>query len=319
MPGSLPAFLARRGAGLALTLLVISVLVFAATNLLPGDPAAVLLGTAAREDTLAALRAELGLDRPLPLRYAAWIGGLLTGDLGRSLTYGVPVAGLIADRMTVTLPLAVLALLLAAVLALPLGVLAAERRNGAADAVATLLAQGGVALPNFWIGLLLILLFSSTLRIMPAGGFPGWRAGVLPALQALFLPAVALALPQAAVLARVTRAAVLDQLGEPYLRTAQAKGLTRGQAIRRHAVPNALIPVVTILGLQFSFLVAGAVLVENVFALPGLGTLALQALAQRDFPVLGDVVLVLAATVIVVNALVDLSYGVIDPRLRDRG
>ncbi|MEH6718559.1 MAG: ABC transporter permease [Aurantimonas endophytica] len=308
--------IAWRLAGLVVTLLAVSVAVFLVMDVLPGDPAAIMLGTSARPDTLAALRLELGLDRPLPLRFAAWIGGVLTGDLGTSTTYGVPVAGLILDRLAVTLPLALMAIVLSIALALPLGILAASRRGSAWDLLATGAAQIGVATPNFWVGILLILVFASTLGIMPSGGFPGWDAGILPALAALTLPAVALALPQAGVLTRVTRSAVLDVLHEDFVRTARAKGLTRRAALWRHAVPNALLPVVTVIGLQFTFLIAGAVLVENVFGLPGLGRLAFQALQQRDLIVMQDVVLLLAALVIVVNFLVDLSYLVLDPRLR---
>lgn len=300
----------------AATLLVASLLVFVALDVLPGDPAAILLGTAARPDTLAALRHQLGLDRSLPLQYLDWIGGLLHGDFGTSITYGVPVGGLLAERLAVTVPLALAALLISTGLAILLGVAAAARRGRLADRAVMGFAQLGIALPDFWIGLLLILLFSSQLRWFSGGGFPGWSAGIGPALLSLLLPSVALALPQAGVLTRVVRGAVLDTLGEEFVRTARAKGLTRRAALWRHVVPNALPPVVTIVGLQFSFLVAGAVLVENVFALPGLGRLAYQALAQRDLVVLRDVVLLLSAFVILANLAVDLAYLALDPRLR---
>ncbi|WP_198598308.1 ABC transporter permease [Mangrovicella endophytica] len=303
--------------GLVLTLLAISAAVFLVMSVLPGDPAAIMLGTSARPDTLAALRSELGLDRPLPLRYAAWLTGLLTGDLGRSVTYGVPVAKLVLAGAAVTLPLAAMAILISLLLGLPLGVAAAARRGSAVDAGVSLFAQLGIATPNFWIGLLLILVFAATLGWMPSGGFPGWQAGAAPALTALLMPSIALALPQAAVLARVTRTATLEVLGEDFVRTARAKGLSRRQALWRHAVPNALLPVITIIGLQFTFLVAGAVLVENVFGLPGLGRLAMQALAQRDVTVMQVVVLLFATLAIVVNVLVDLAYLALDPRLRN--
>lgn len=308
--------IAARFAGLAATLFAVSILVFLVMNLLPGDPAAIMLGTSARPDTLAALRIELGLDQPLALRYLRWIGGILSGDFGTSTTYGVPVAGLIADRLALTIPLASMALFLSLLVALPLGILSAAHRGGFVDLVATLLSQIGLALPNFWIGLILILVFATTLGLMPSGGFPGWSAGLFPCLTALVMPATALALPQAAVLTRVTRAAVLDVMNQDFVRTARAKGLPRNRALYRHAVPNALIPVVTILGMQVSVLMAGAVLVENVFGLPGLGRLAYQALAQRDLVVIEDVVLMFAAIVICVNFLVDLAYLALDPRLR---
>lgn len=310
------ALLFRRVAGLAITLVVVSLLIFAVMDLLPGDPASIMLGTSASPETLAALRHELGLDQPLILRYGQWLAGVFSGDLGQSYTYGVPVAGLILERLAVTLPLALMAIVLSVLIALPLGVLAAARRGGIFDAIATVFSQASIAVPAFWVALLLIILFSTTLGLMPAGGFPGWNAGLLPALQALTMPAVALALPQAGVLTQVARSAVLDTLHEDFARTAIAKGLSRSAVLWRHIVPNALIPILTILGLQFTFLVAGAVLVENVFNLPGLGRLAYQALSQRDIIVMQDVVLFFAALVIVMNFVVDLSYLAIDPRIR---
>jgi len=308
--------LLRRIAGLVITLLIVSVLVFTVMDLLPGDPASIMLGTSASPDTLAALQTELGLDRPLPVRYLAWLGGVLHGDLGQSYTYGVPVAGLIAERLAVTLPLALLAIVISLVVAIPLGVQAARNHNGVLDITIGLFSYIGIAIPAFWFGLLLILLFATNLGWLPAGGFPGWSGGLFAGLQALLLPAFALALPQAAVLTRVTRSAVLEVLGEDFIRTARAKGLGEGAALWRHALPAALVPVVTVLGLQFTFLVAGAVLVENVFNLPGLGRLAYQALSQRDVVVMQDAVLLFAALVITMNFVVDIAYLLIDPRLR---
>ena len=308
--------LVRRSIGLVLTLAAVSLAVFLVMDVLPGDPAAVMLGTSATEETLGALRHAMGLDRPMAVRYGAWIGGILRGDFGISFTYGVPVADLIVERMAVTLPLAGLAIGLAIALGVPLGVAAAARKGSGVDLAASGLAQAFVAVPAFWVGLLLIAVFSIGFGALPAGGFPGWNAGAGAALAALVLPTVALALPQAGVLARVTRAAVVEVMNEDFVRTARAKGLSRRAALWRHAVPNALVPVVTILGLQFTFLVAGAVLVENVFTLPGLGRLAYQALIQRDLVVIEDVVLLSAALVIVVNFLVDLAHLALDPRLR---
>jgi peptide/nickel transport system permease protein len=312
------SLLSRRLAGLLLTLLAVSLLIFAIMAVLPGDPAAITLGTSATPETLGALRHAMGLDQPLMLRYGKWLLGAATGDLGQSYTYGVPVAGLIVERLAVTLPLAVFAIVLSVAIAIPLGVAAAARRGGMIDILASIFAQMGVAVPGFWVGLLLIILFSTTLGIMPAGGFPGWGNGLWPALKALVLPALALALPQAAVLTRVTRTAMLDVLHEDFIRTARAKGLPRRSVLWRHVAPNALVPVLTILGLQFTFLVAGAVLIENVFNLPGLGRLAYQALGQRDIIVMQDVTLFFAGLVVIVNFLIDLSFLAIDPRLRTR-
>ncbi|WP_299398363.1 ABC transporter permease [Pelagibius sp.] len=309
-------FLVQRLTALVITLLVASLLVFLVMEVLPGDPAAIILGVNARADTLAALRAEMGLDRPAAERYLVWLGGLVTGDLGRSYTYGVPVWELVGERIGLTLPLALMAIVLSTALAIPLGVLAAARRNKPADVGVMGFTQLGIAIPNFWFAMLLILLFAVHWQVLPAGGFAGWDAGFWPALKTLILPAVALALPQAAILARVTRSSVLETLGEDFVRTARAKGLSRRAALWRHAVRNALIPVVTIMGLQFSFLLAGTIIIENVFYLPGLGRLIFQAIAQRDLIVVKDLVILLAASVVVVNFVVDLLYAVLDPRLR---
>jgi peptide/nickel transport system permease protein len=307
-------FLLWRLAGLVLTLLAAAAVVFVVLDILPGDPAAMMLGTAAREDTLAALRHQMGLDRPAWLRWGLWVAALARGDFGVSLTYGVPVAGLIGGRVMVSLPLALMAIGISTALAIPAGVLAASRRGRVADAALMGVAQIGMAVPNFWLGLLFILLFSVRLGWLPAGGFAGWDQGAGTALRSLLLPALALALPQAAILARVTRAAVLETLGREYVRTALAKGLSGAAALWRHAVPNALIPVVTVIGLQFGFLLAGTVIIENVFSLPGLGRLVFQAIAQRDLIVVQDLVLLLAASVIVVNFLADLVCLRLDPR-----
>ncbi|MEC7424163.1 MAG: ABC transporter permease [SAR324 cluster bacterium] len=309
-------FMFRRLTALMVTLLVASLLIFLLLEILPGDPAAVILGVGAQEDTLRALRAELGLDLPAPVRYLNWLGEVLQGDLGRSYTYDTPVQELLLNRMELSLPLALLAILLSTGIAIPLGVFAASRHRKVADTGIMGFAQLGVAVPNFWFAILLILLFSVKLGWFSAGGFAGWDAGWFPAFKSLVLPAVALALPQAAILARVTRSSVLETVQEDYIRTARAKGLSRSQALWRHAVRNALIPVVTILGLQLSFLLAGTIIIENVFYLPGVGRLLFQAIAQRDLMVVKNLVLVLAATVVLINFLVDLLYAVLDPRLR---
>jgi len=311
------SFAARRVVSLIVTLLAAALVVFVVLEILPGDPAAVMLGVQATPETLAAVRAEYGLDQPLPIRFAQWVAGLVTGDLGMSYTYRVPVAALIVERLAVTVPLALIAIALSTAIAIPLGVFAAARHARPADAGVMVFSQLGVAVPNFWFALLLVLLFSITLGWAPSGGFPGWTSGPA-ALGALALPAISLALPQAAILARVTRSSVLDALGEDWVRTARAKGLTRAQTLRGHVLRNALIPVVTIMGLQFSFLLAGAIIIENVFYLPGLGRLVFQAINQRDLIVVRDIVVLLAGLVIVINFAVDLLYAVIDPRLRTR-
>jgi peptide/nickel transport system permease protein len=312
------ALLTRRLIAALLTLIAAAAIIFVVLEVLPGDAAAVMLGVEARPETLVALRAELGLDRPAPERFVRWLVGLVTGELGLSYTYRVPVTSLIAERLAVTVPLALIAAALAVVIALPAGVLAASRHDRPADVTIMVASQIGLALPNFWFALLLVLLFSIGLGWLPSGGFPGWSAGIGAGLLALILPAVSLALPQAAILARITRSAILDQAQEDYTRTARAKGLSRDATLWRHVLRNALIPVVTILGLQFSFLLAGAIIIENVFYLPGLGRLVFQAIAQRDLIVVKDVVMLLAALVVALNLAVDIAYLVIDPRLRVR-
>lgn len=309
-------FALHRLVSLLASLIVASLVVFAAVEIVPGDPARFMLGINAQPDTVAALRAELGLDRSLVERYFSWVGGLFTGDLGVSYTYRSPVSEIVAERMQVSLPLAVYALVLTVVIAFPVGMIAAGSRGGAVDTLFTGATQLGIAVPNFWFALLLILLFSVNLGWFSAGGFPGWEAGLLPGLQALTLPAIALALPQASILARVLRSSLIDTLSDDYIRTARAKGLSAGQALRRHALRNAMIPVFTIIGLQFSFLIAGAVIIENVFFLPGLGRLVLQAITQRDLIVVESVVMLLVLAVILVNFVVELAYAWIDPRLR---
>jgi len=312
------SYVAQRFGSLLATLIAASVVIFIVMEVLPGDPASYMLGLNAEPDTVAALRHQLGLDQPVVQRYFTWIIGFVTGDFGLSYTYRVPVRELIVDRIWVSLPLALMALALAIVIAFPVGILAAANRNGIADVTVMGATQLGIAVPNFWFAMLLVLAFSITLRWFSAGGFPGWDAGLLAGLKALTLPAIALALPQASILARVMRSSLLDTLHEDFVRTARAKGLTRGQAIRRHAVRNALIPVMTIIGLQFSFLLAGAIIIENVFFLPGLGRLVFQAIAQRDLIVVKSVLLLLVAAVVIVTFAVDLAYAVIDPRLRRR-
>lgn len=313
----MPRYLLRRLLSLAISLLVASVVIFSVVELIPGDPASFMLGTGAQPDTLAALREQMGLNKPLPLRYLDWLVALLHGDFGQSFTYKTPVAQLLADRMAVSLPLAGLALALSTAIAFPIGMFAAARRGRAGDTVVMGATQIGIALPNFWFAMLLVLVFAVNLRWLPAGGFPGW-GDPAKALKSLILPAIALALPQAAILARVMRSALIETLGQDYIRTARAKGLSRAQALRRHALRNAMIPVLTILGMQFSFLLAGAIIIENVFYIPGLGRLIFQAITQRDLIVVQSAVLVLVAAVIVVTFLTDLAYAAVDPRLRRR-
>jgi peptide/nickel transport system permease protein len=311
-------FLVQRLAGLVVALVAASVLVFVAVEVLPGDPARAILGLAAEPSAVAALQRELGLDQPAVVRYLRWAGGLLNGDLGQSWAYRVPVADLLAPRLAVTIPLALLAMLLTVIVGLALGLVAALHRDRWGDVAAMTFAQVGMAVPNFWLGLLLILLFAVNLQWLPAGGFTPWSDGIGRALAALLLPALALAAVQAAILARVCRAALLDVAGDDFVRTGRAKGLSESGVLVRHALRNALVPITALMGLQFSYLIAGAVIIENVFFLPGLGRFVFQAIANRDLVVVESVVLLLAALVIAVTFVADVAAHAIDPRQRDR-
>lgn len=313
-------FLLKRLITLIVTLLGASIVVFAVLEILPGDAAQMLMGPDAEPEAVQAMVQQLGLGQPALTRYGQWISGLLHGDMGNSYAYGSPVSELVWERLLVTVPLAVLAMLITAVLAIGAGVFAAARHKRWGDIGVMGLAQIGIAIPNFWFAILLILLFSVKLQWFSAGGFPGWReedgGGFWPALQALLLPAISLAVVQAAILARITRSAVLEVLREDFVRTARAKGLSRRAALWGHVLRNAMIPVVTVMGLQFANLLAGTIVVESVFYLPGLGRLIFQSISNRDVIVVRNCVLLLAAMVVFVNFVVDMLYAFIDPRIQ---
>ena len=301
---------------LSLSLIAASVVIFSVIEIIPGDPASFMLGINAQPDTIAALRDQLGLNGSIISRYFNWISGMLTGDFGISYTYRVPVSELIMARVWISLPLAIYALAISTLIAFPVGLIAAANRGRAVDLTIMGTTQLGVAIPNFWFAMILVLIFAINLRWFSAGGFPGWDQGVLLSIKSLTLPAIALALPQASILARIMRSSILDTLDQDYVRTARAKGLTRSQAIWRHALKNAMIPVLTIIGMQFSFLMAGAIIIENVFFLPGLGRLIFQGITQRDLIVVESVVMLLVFAVITVTFIVDITYAAVDPRLR---
>ena len=309
-------YVARRVAALAATLLFVSILVFLVIRILPGDPAALIMGTEGDPAATERLRESMGLNRPLPVQYVEWLGRALRGDLGRSIQYDVPVGALILSRLPVTLPLALLAAAFMIAVAVPLGLYAATHHRRAGDYLAMIVSQLGISIPQFWSGLLLILLFSVTLGWVRSGGFEGWSAGFWPGLRSLLLPAIALGLFQAAVLVRATRSAVLDVLREDYVRTARAKGVSERLVLGKHTFRNALIPVVTVAGLQLGQLMAGAIVLESVFALPGLGRLALGAISARDLPVVQGVTLFVASGIVLINFVVDIAYGFLDPRIR---
>ena len=274
------------------------------------------MGTEGSPEAAARLREAMGLDRSIPVQYGEWVGRALRGDLGRSIQYDVPVMSLILSRLKVTVPLTLLAACFMVAAAIPLGVFAATHHRRFPDYLAMVLSQLGVAVPGFWAGLLLILLFSVRLGWVRAGGFDGWGQGVWPAVKSLLLPAAALGFFQFAVLARTTRSAVLEVLREEYVKTARAKGVGEATVLFRHTLGNAMIPILTVAGIQLGQLMAGSIILESVFYLPGLGRLALGAISARDLPVVQGVVLFVASLIVMINVAVDVLYGVLDPRIR---
>lgn len=300
----------------ALSLLGASVVIFLACQALPGDPATALLGTSATPEAIAAKRAELGVDRPLVVRYLEWLGGMLRGDFGRSFSTGDSVTALIAPTLPVTGWLATLSLLLALALALPLGMLSALRRRHWQGGVVSVLAQLGMAVPAFWAGILLSILFGVRLGLLPPNMYVPLTQDPVEWARHLVLPVVSLALVQGAVLIRYVRSAFLEVLNEDYYRTARSVGWTQGRAMLRHGVRNAALSLVTVLGLQLAAILVGAVVVEKVFILPGLGSLLLTYAERKDVMVLQAVVMLLVLAVLVINAIVEIAYVVIDPRLR---
>ena len=310
-------FLLRRTIGFVLTLLTVSIVVFAVMNVLPGDPALTILGLEASDDAINALRVKLGLNEPVFTRYINWVLNALNGDFGESHSFGVPVSGLILERISMTVSLAVFGMLLTIIIALSLGVGAAANHRKFGDWGVMFFSQLGIAVPAFWLSILLVILFAVKLRWLPPGGFPGWGDPLL-AIKSLILPTIALALVQSAVLARVTRSSALEVMRLDYIRTAKASGFSRKRILWRHVFPNALVPIVTIVGMQFAAVVTGTIVIENVFYLPGLGRLIFQSIANRDLPTVQALVMMFAVIVVTANFIVDLLYSVIDPRLRER-
>jgi peptide/nickel transport system permease protein len=309
-------YLAKKLITLVLLLFLVSITVFSVLFVLPGDPAQIILGINATPESLANLRADLGLDKSFLGQYGDWIGKLLAGESHQSIHYKMPVSELILSRLAVTGPLALLAMLFAVVISIPLGIYAARHQNQRGDVTVMAFTQMGLATPEFWLGILLILLFSVQLNWFSAGGFPGWGADALGSFKALLLPAFALGVIRAAILTRLTRSSMLEVLREDYVRTARAKGLRERTVVYVHALRNALIPVMTIMGLQLGQLLAGAIIIENVYFLPGLGRLVFTSIGMRDLPVVRDIVLLMATAVVCVNFIVDLTYAYVDPRIK---
>jgi len=309
-------YLAKKLITLVLLLFCVSITVFAVLFVLPGDPAQIILGINATPESLAGLRADLGLDKSFLGQYFDWIGKLLTGQSHQSIHYKMPVFELIVSRLAVTGPLALLAMLFAVVISIPLGIYAARHQNQRGDVTVMAFTQLGLATPEFWLGILLVLFFSVELNWFAAGGFPGWSANAGGSFKALLLPAFALGVIRASILTRLTRSSMLEVLREDYVRTARAKGLKERTVVYGHALRNGLIPVLTIMGLQLGQLLAGAIIIENVYFLPGLGRLVFTSIGMRDLPVVRDIVLLMATAVVSVNFIVDLAYVYVDPRIK---
>jgi peptide/nickel transport system permease protein len=312
----LTAYAARRLALAVPLLFGMSLLVFGLMRLVPGDPAVVVLGFKATPDGVRALRAAFHLDEPLPVQYVRWLGGVVRGDFGLDFRQNEPIGRMILDRLPVTLELTLLASLCAALIGVPLGLLGGGRRGGAADRAALAVGLVGVSIPDFWLGIMLILSLSLWAGLFPSAGFVPLTEAPLDNLMSLALPAATLALSRAAVLGRLTRAAVLDVVQRPFVQYARAKGLGERAILFRHVLPNAAIPIVTVLGLQVGYMLGGAIVVEMIFTLPGVGRMTLDAVLERNYPVVQSTVLVIGAMFMLVNLVTDLLYGAIDPRVR---
>lgn len=309
-------YVVRRVGQALLVLLGVSILVFAIMHLVPGDPVRVALGTRFDQATYDALVARAGLDQPLVVQYVDWLGSALTGDLGVSFRSGQPVTQLIVERLPATISLALAAIVVALVIAIPLGTISALRRGQPIDYVATTFSQAGISIPDFWMGIMLILLLSLRLDLLPPSGYVPLTEDPWGWLQRVIMPAVTVGVVSGSVLTRFVRSSVLEAMGEDYTRTAESKGLRERVVLTRHVLRNALVPVVTVTGLQLAYLLSGVVVVEYVFAWPGLGLLALDSVLDRDYPVLQGAVLLFAAFFLLINLFVDLLYARLDPRIR---
>jgi peptide/nickel transport system permease protein len=308
-------YVARRALQSVIVLLGVSVVVFALVHLVPGDPIRTSLGTRFDQATYDALRERAGFDLPLPVQYAQWLGNAVTGDLGVSFRSGRPVTSVVVGRLPATIGLALASLVVALAIAIPLGILSAVRSGSWTDYVATVFSQIGISVPDFWMGVLFILLFSLTLGWLPPSGYVPFFDSPLGWLERVTMPAVTIGVVSGSILTRFVRSAVLEALGQDYTRTARSKGLHERTVVNRHVLKNAMIPVVTVTGLQLATLLGGVIVVEEVFAWPGLGQLAIQAVGARDYTVLQGTVLLLAVIFLVVNLVVDLLYAWLDPRI----
>ncbi len=303
---------------LILTVLLVTILAFVAFSIIPGDPTDAILGLNATEEQIAALRAELGLDLPTHVRYWNWISAFVTGDFGQSYNFDMPVAELIAPKVGVTLTLAAMALVLILVISLPLGVLAARHEGGWLDKVLTVLNQITMSIPNFVVGIILMLIFGYILSWFAPGGFTYPSAGVGKYLWFMLFPALSVALPKSAMTVKMLRGSVLSEMNSDYIRTARSKGNTKASILWRHVLRNAMIPVVTFLATTIAEIVAGSIVVEQVFAVPGMGSLLISSIGNQDYPVVQAIIVIIAIVVVLCNFLADVLYRVMDPRIKGR-
>lgn len=311
-------YIIRRVVLLFITVILVSVITFAVFQILPGDPVRTMLGTEADEIQIESLRKELGLDRPLQEQYIDWVKGLITGDLGNSIRFSMPVSDLLIDRLPVTLSVASIALFIVVLIALPLGIFAAKRQNKFSDLFLSSTTQLGMAIPSFWLGMMLILYIGMNVDFFRINGYIPWSESITGALSTLLLPSLTIAIPQIAVKFRYVRTSILEQMQLDYVRTIRSKGLPEINVMFKHILKNSMIPILTIFGLITAEIVAGTIIVEQVFALPGVGQLLVTAISYRDFPLVQGIVMYITIAVVCINFVVDLLYATIDPRIRLR-
>lgn len=311
-------YMIRRFILLMTTILLVSMITFGVFQILPGDPVRTMLGTEADPTQIENLRSELGLDRPLYEQYTDWIKGLLTGELGHSIRFSMPVKDLLLDRLPVTMSLAVLTLTIVLMVSLPLGMFAARRQNKLSDVSLSTLTQIGMAVPSFWLGMMLILYVGMQFSFFKISGYIPWSQSVAGALSTLILPALTIAIPQIAVNFRYVRTAILEQMQLDYVRTIRSRGMSERNVMYKHVLKNAMIPILTVFGLIMAEVVAGTIIVEQVFSLPGVGQLLITAISNRDFPLVQGIVMYITVAVVVINFIVDILYSVLDPRIRLR-
>lgn len=311
-------YILRRFILLITTILLVSMITFGVFQILPGDPVRTMLGTEADPTQIENLRSELGLDRPLYEQYVDWMQGLLTGELGNSIRFSMPVKDLLFDRLPVTMSLAVLTLSIVLIVSLPLGMFAARRQNKLSDVSLSTVTQLGMAVPSFWLGMMLILYVGMKFELFKISGYIPWTQSVAGALSTLLLPALTIAIPQIAVNFRYVRTAVLEQIQLDYVRTIRSKGMSERNVMYKHVLKNSMIPILTVFGIIMAEVVAGTIIVEQVFSLPGVGQLLITAISNRDFPLVQGIVMYITVAVVAINFIVDIFYSVLDPRIRLR-